>query len=103
MSALEDNLAFQIKTLKLPTPVRELRFAPPRRWRLDFAWPERMAAVEVDGGTWTAGRHVRGKAFEADCEKHAEALLAGWSVLRVTGDMVTDGRAISLVERLVGP
>jgi len=57
-------------------------------------------AVEVEGGTFIAGRHSRGKGYEKDCEKYAEALIAGWRVLRVTSGMVEDGRAIDLLKRL---
>ena len=71
-------------------------------WRFDMAWPRLMLAVEVEGGIWARGRHVRGKGFEADCEKYNEAALAGWRVLRVTGAMVQDGRALQYVERGIG-
>jgi hypothetical protein len=37
----------QLRMAGLPDPVEEYRFAPPRRWRFDLAWPERMLAVEV--------------------------------------------------------
>lgn len=99
MSELEDTLVFHLRAAGLPQPVREYVFAPPRRWRYDFAWPEHRLAVEVEGGSWVGGRHVRPKAFEADCEKYAEATLLGWRVLRVTGAMVEDGRALALVQR----
>ena len=33
----------------IPEPTRELVFAPPRKWRFDFAWPEHLVAVEIDG------------------------------------------------------
>lgn len=82
--------------------IREYRFHPQRRWRLDFAWPERKVALEVEGGTWINGRHNRGSSFEADCEKYNEAAILGWRVIRVTGSMVEDGRALSFVQRLVG-
>jgi very-short-patch-repair endonuclease len=98
-SVLEDLLAWQLHAWGLPEPVRELVFAPPRRWRLDFAWPEARVAVEVDGGTWTGGRHVRGAGIEADCAKFSEAAVLGWRVLRVTGDMVRHGQAADLVRR----
>ena len=86
-----------------PEPEREYRFAPPRRWRLDFAFPEAMVAVELDGGTWTGGRHVRGSGYAADCEKHNAAVLAGWSVLRLTGDMLSGNpvRWIGAIRELV--
>ena len=32
-------------------------------------------------------------------EKYAEAVIAGWRVIRVTTGMVEDGRAVSLIER----
>lgn len=99
MSHLEDTLAFHLRAAGLPSPDREVQFAPPRRWRFDFAWPERMIALEVEGGTRRGGRHTRHDGFEADCEKYNEAGLSGWTVLRVTGSMVRDGRALNLVER----
>lgn len=99
MSQLENQFAFHLRCAALPTPEREVRFHSTRRWRLDFAWPSRMLAVEVDGGTWVQGRHTRPRGFEADCEKLNAAALLGWTVLRVTSDMVRDGRALALVEQ----
>lgn len=99
MSPLESLLLTQIQAAGLPTPERELAFHPKRRWRFDFAWPAPQLAVEVEGGTWVGGRHSRGKGFERDCERQAEAMLAGWSLLRVTEGMVRDGRAVRLIER----
>lgn len=78
---------------------REYLFAPPRKWRFDFAWPERAIAVEIEGGTWVQGRHNRGAEFERDAEKYAEATIAGWRVLRFTTDMVEDGRALEFTRR----
>lgn len=99
MSKLEDTLAFQLRAAGTPEPVRELRFWPGRKFRLDFAWPSHKLAVEVDGGTWTRGRHVRGRGYENDCIKHNEAQLLGWRVLRFTSAMVNDGRALATIER----
>ena len=98
MSALEDALLWQIRVARLPEPVREAMFHPVRKWRFDFSWPDAMLAVEVDGGTWAGGRHSRGGGYTEDCVKYAEALCLGWRVLRVTGDMVRDGRALRYVE-----
>lgn len=93
-STLEEQLATQIASAQLPTPVREMKFTEARNWRFDFAWAEPMIAVEVEGATWTGGRHTRGRGFEADCEKYNHAAINGWTVLRVTGAMIRDGRAL---------
>lgn len=61
-----------------------------RDWRFDFAWPDAMVAVEVEGGTWTRGRHVRGGGFRGDCEKYNAACVLGWRVLRFTAGMLSD-------------
>lgn len=74
-------------------------YIPARRWRFDFAWPDRMVAVECEGGTYTGGRHTTGVGFEKDAEKYDEAALRGWTVLRFTQRQITSGVAIELVER----
>jgi very-short-patch-repair endonuclease len=93
-SELELLLSEQIAQDGLPVPKREHRFALSRLWRFDFAWPEYKLAVEIDGGTWSGGSHVRGKGVERDCEKRNAAVMDGWRILRYTGDMVNDGRAL---------
>lgn len=100
-SVPELALATQIGWAQVPLPTTEHRFDLARRWRFDFAWPELKVAAEVEGGTFTAGRHSRGRGFEADCEKYSEAAIAGWLVVRVTSDMVKDGRALGLIERAI--
>jgi very-short-patch-repair endonuclease len=97
-TALEDALAFQIKAAKLPEPVREHVFARPRRWRFDFAWPDRKLAVEVEGGIWAAGRHNRPLGMIADIEKYNAAILLGWRVLRAAGPHVKSGEALEWIE-----
>src|ERR1035437_10235599 len=97
---LEDILAKQIHIAGLPNPVREYQFLLVRKWRFDFAFPAQRIAVEVEGGVWNRGRHLRPAGFEADAEKYAEAVIAGWKVLRVTGEMVRDGSALNYVYRL---
>jgi very-short-patch-repair endonuclease len=97
VSALEDLLLLQLRQQRLPLPEREYRFHETRKWRFDFAWPDRMLAVEVEGGTWVKGAHSRGKHYESDCIKYNTAALLGWRVLRFTTDMVRDGRAHATV------
>ena len=98
-SLLENELALQIRTAGLPEPEREWRFNPQRRWRFDFAWPDQRLAVEIEGGVWSGGRHVRGDGFSRDCEKYNEAALGGWCVLRFTGAMIHSVKALDVIER----
>lgn len=82
----------------LPEPVAEHRFHPTRKWRFDFAWPEYMVAVEIEGGTWTGGRHNTGKGMDSDMEKYNAAALMGWMVLRFSTSRVKDGVAVNLAK-----
>ena len=87
MSNLEREFDFLITVSKLPQPERQFRFSK-RRWRLDFAWPEKKVAVEIHGGVYSHGRHTRGVGFTNDCEKMAHAAALGWRVLPFTGEQL---------------
>jgi len=102
VSDLEARLALDMRALGLPAWETEYRFHRSRQWRFDLAWPHLRLAVEVEGGIWTGGRHTSPTGFEADCEKYSEAAILGWRVIRVTGAMVKDGRAIDLIQRAIG-
>ena len=98
------SLLTQIAACQLPEPQTEYRFAPPRRWRFDFCYPDRLLAVEIEGGVWKGkSRHTTGKGFSADIEKYSEALCLGYRVLRVTTQQVENGQAIGWLERLLKP
>lgn len=96
-SNLEILFYNQLKDEQLPAPHHEYSFASNRKWRFDFAWPDKMLAVEIEGGTWTQGRHSRPKGFADDCQKYNHAALLGWRVLRYTADMVRKGDAVDQV------
>ena len=99
-SALEATMALQIEYSQVGLPEMEYRWHETRQWRFDFAWPDRLLALEVEGGVYSQGRHVRPVGFSADCEKYNEAAAAGWRVLRMPGEWVLNGRAIDMLERL---
>lgn len=98
LSVWEATLFQQIELRRLPLPVRELAPFPGRRFRFDFAWPDRKLAVEVDGGVWKAGKHTRGAGVQVDAEKSVLAWEAGWRVMRVTPELVRSGRALRAIE-----
>ena len=97
----EETLALQLRAFGIGGWVREYRFDPERRWRFDFAWEPKRFAVEVEGGTWSGGRHNRGGGYAKDAAKYEAAMLAGWTVYRVTTDMVTSGHAVTVIGRMV--
>jgi len=91
---LEEKLARQIAAAGLPTPQRQYRFHPKRRWMIDFAWPEYQVAAEVNGGTWVNGRHNRPSHINKEYEKLNHLALAGWLSFLFSTDMVQDGTAV---------
>ncbi len=96
-STLEILFHNQLKKGQLPIAWHEFVFAEGHKWRFDFAWPEKRLAVEIEGGTYTRGRHQRPVGFADDCRKYNHAALLGWRVLRFTGDMVRSGEGVDLV------
>ena len=79
--------------------VCELLFHPSRKWRFDYAIPAAQVAIEVEGGIYTNGRHIRGKGFEADMEKYNTAESMGWHVLRITPEWLCAPKTIELIKR----
>lgn len=61
---------------------REYKFCANRRFRADFADVTNRVLVEIEGGAFSGGRHVRGAGFVKDCEKYNIATALGWRVLR---------------------
>ena len=98
-SKAEEQYMFHVTAAGLPEPEREYRFHPVRKWRFDFAWPDRMLGVEIEGGIYTRGRHVRPDGFKKDIEKYNSAALLGWMMLRFTSDQVDNGWALEITEQ----
>jgi len=78
---------------------REYRFHPRRKWRFDFILQDRQTfehyytAIEIEGGLYSRGRHVRGKGYQADLDKYNAAAADGWFVFRFSTQDVLTGRA----------
>ncbi len=102
-SDAEEALAFQLRTVGIRFE-REFIFAAPRKWRADFLigivpgddGPKVL--VEVDGGSWTGGRHTSGTGFEKDAEKASAAAIAGYRVIRCTPRQVESGECLRWIE-----
>jgi len=100
VSRLEERFAAQLDE-KMIVYERELMLIPGRRFRFDFVFPANWLVAEIEGGTWSGGRHTRGKGFQEDCIKYNLALELGWRVLRFTSSLVTNGTAADSVERIL--
>lgn len=95
-------LVHHCRALRLPEPVREYRFASPRRWRFDAAWPACGLALEVEGGLWARGRHNRASGYVADMEKYNRAAFDDWTVVRYTPEQVVAGAWVEDILRWFG-
>ena len=93
----------QLMEQQLDIPKAEYRFLKKRRFRFDFAWPDRMIAMEVEGGVWMkgGGGHTTGKGYTRDLEKYNLATLHGWEVYRFTTQDVTKGIAIAFMNNII--
>jgi very-short-patch-repair endonuclease len=96
-SGLEETLLLLIKAEGLPEPEREWRFHPTRKWRLDFAYPEKRIGIEVQGGIYVRGAHSRGTGLERDYEKLNTAQMLGWTVFQFSRKMIESSEAIEMI------
>lgn len=63
--------------------------------QVDFSWPDRRLAIEVDGGEF----HSTPQAHDADLERDARFTRAGWRVHRFSHAQV-EGRPASVIATL---
>jgi hypothetical protein len=83
-----------------PALEREYRFHPERKWRFDYAAPHAMIAIELNGGVWSGGRHVRGAGYLRDREKINAAQLLGWKVIELGTGQVTAANLEPIIEAM---
>ena len=96
-SRLETMFALQLRAIGAPPWVEQYVGAVPgRKYRLDFAFPERKICVECVGHV-----HRIKKRFLADCERTCLLVLEGWRVLPVSGDDIRSGRAAGWIAKLL--
>jgi very-short-patch-repair endonuclease/predicted transcriptional regulator of viral defense system len=93
-SKLEGRVWRLIRSSSSTDPVRQLRVDVTRGtwYRIDFAWPQLLVAVEAEGFEWHGSR----ARWKADRIRVAALERLGWRVLVVTWDDVTQRRAETL-------
>lgn len=104
-SYLEESFKLILKSEQargIPLPLEEFQFAPPRKWRFDFAFFPKVA-VELEGGIFIQGGHSRGVGHIRDMDKFNEAAAQGWRVLRFTNQHLRDPQTVLvLLKRTLG-
>jgi len=100
-SELESLFASQLDAVGLGGYVREYQAIPGRRFRFDFCWVKERLAVEIQGGTYSRGAHVRPLGVRRDYEKGNLAVKHGWRVLQFDADMVKSGQALDFTEKML--
>jgi hypothetical protein len=80
------------------TVLKEYRFCQRRKWRFDYAIPQYRVALEVEGGVFSQGRHVRPQGFLGDIEKYNTATLMGWKLLRTTPDALLSSKTLEMIK-----
>src|SRR5688500_17266216 len=85
------------KSFKLPKPEPEYKFLTDRKFKIDFAFVDQRIAVEIEGGVWTGGRHVRGSGFMKDKEKYNLLAKEGWRLFRFTPEEANNGKAVQFL------
>ena len=88
---------------ELPKPEIEYRFDIDRGWRFDFAWPNQKVALEVQGGLFVNGAHVRGAAVVKEHEKLNWAAMHGWRVLYCQPSDVASVRVARMIHYALRP
>jgi very-short-patch-repair endonuclease len=91
----------------LPLPQTEYPFAPPRRWRADYCWPDLRLIVEKDGGLFRGGRrpgtavggHSSAAGILRDMEKSNAAQLLGYRYLRFAPRELDSGAALPMIRQ----
>lgn len=100
-SDLERAAYTRMKQVGLLPQAREFHGIPGRKFRFDFAWPDRKVALECEGGVWQENRtgHTAGKHYEKDCEKYSLAAANGWLVIRATNHQIESGEFLTWVRQ----
>ena len=97
-----------LKQFQLET---EFLFHPTRKYRADFAFPfvEHPLLIEVEGlvNEWDRDKgeksaHQTWSGVQRDCEKHSNAAVCGYRVIRVTKQHIESGQAIGWILDALG-
>ncbi|ANW63703.1 hypothetical protein BCA37_08905 [Mycobacterium sp. djl-10] len=85
-SPMESEARLAMHDCGVPSPELQYEIFDRRGklWRVDFAWPQQLLAVEYDGYDWHSGPDD----FTKDRQKRAALIELGWSVMSIVADDV---------------
>lgn len=89
----EETFALHCKLELYDQPEREFHFDAKHNWRIDFAWPKYLLAVEIE----SAVHRIKNR-FSSDIPKYNTLQMRGWTLLRFTAAMVNSAEAIDTVK-----
>jgi len=81
----------------VPEPEFEHKFCE-RKWRFDLVWiAGSLLAIEVQGGLFSGGAHVRGSRMLQEFDKWNRATVIGWRILFVTPQQLLTKQTVDMV------
>lgn len=95
----------KLNLVNLPLPEFEYLFTREiglkTNHRSDYAWPKFKIALEVEGGIWSNGGHVRGSGKTRDIAKMNLYALAGYRVIYCVPKTLCSKETIQLINDLL--
>lgn len=96
-SALEARIARLIDEHGLPRPAHQHRVSyGRRRYRIDFAWPDRRLYLEGNG----FGSHMLATDLDSDARRQSDLVLDGWVPIEITWRM-SDSEIATTIRRFL--
>jgi len=83
-----------------PELIKESKVCQERKWHNDYLHEATRTVIELDGGIYTNGRHVRPKGFIEDCVKLNTATMLGYRLIRIPTGMATDNYLSQIISYL---
>lgn len=101
---LRESFARQFETVWQrcdgPALRKEFKFCEARDWRNDYLHEPTRIIIELDGGVFNGGRHVRPQGFIEDCVKLNMATMHGYGVIRIPTGFATDNYLSQIIKFL---
>lgn len=92
-SVLETRLWRPLTRLGVPHPIKQHQVEwRGERYRIDFAFPHAMVAIEAQSKRWHSNR----QSIVRDARKNNALVALGWSVIYVTWEDVADKREVTM-------